>query len=147
MQLCCKMSLTIMFIDDSESDKVLFRQVLKAIDPSLDYITAGDGREGLQYLQLTEKLPDYIFLDIDMPRMNGMEFLAIIKKMDRLSCIPVIIYSTAQTWIYEQMARELGAMQYLTKSLDFDETCVSITSIILNDIHSNGIQKNGHEKN
>jgi CheY-like chemotaxis protein len=142
------MSLTIMFIDDSESDKVLFRHVLQAIDPTLQYITAADGREGLEFLQLTEKLPDYIFLDINMPRMNGMEFLAVIKKMDRLSQIPVILYSTAQAWIYEQMATELGATQCLTKSMDFDETCSTIGSIILNDpAHSNGKQKNGHEQN
>jgi CheY-like chemotaxis protein len=119
-----------MFIDDSKSDQVLFKHVLKAIDPTLNYVTASDGKEALDYLELTDNLPDYIFLDINMPKMNGMEFLAIVKKMERLVRIPIIIYSTAQAWVYEQMALELGAFQCLTKSSDFDQTCQTVSSII-----------------
>jgi CheY-like chemotaxis protein len=143
------MSLRIMFIDDSDSDKVLFKYVLKAIDSSLEYITAADGKEALEYLDKAETLPDYIFLDINMPRMNGIEFLAVMKKIERLKSIPVIMYSTAQAWVYEQMAIELGAAQCLTKSSDFEGTCKVISDIILhNNVIGHGQLKNGnHEKN
>ena len=85
-----------MFIDDSESDRVLFRHVLQFIDDTIEYLTAIDGEDGLDYLiSSAAKLPDYIFVDINMPRMNGIEFLEKIKAIKALSNIPVIIYSTA----------------------------------------------------
>jgi CheY-like chemotaxis protein len=141
------MQLSIMFIDDSTSDKVLFKHVLKAIDTSLEYITAADGQEALEYLTAASKLPDYIFLDINMPRMNGIEFLGIIKTMERLKSIPIIMYSTAQAWVYEHMAKELGAAHCLTKSSDFDETINAISDIIHQKTLTDGNGKDQAEEN
>jgi CheY-like chemotaxis protein len=129
-----KKNLTVMFIDDSESDRVLFRHVLSFIDDTIDYITAIDGKDGLDYLNSSEaKIPDYIFVDINMPRINGIEFLEKIKAIEHLAGIPVILYSTAAPWIYEEKATRLGASQCLTKSMGFDETCKTIATILVPD--------------
>jgi DNA-binding NarL/FixJ family response regulator len=127
-----KKNLTVMFIDDSESDRVLFRHVLKFIDDTIEYITAIDGKDGLDYLiSAAAKIPDYIFVDINMPRVNGIEFLEKIKAIEQLAGIPVILYSTAAPWIYEEKATRLGASHCLAKSMGFDETCQAIASIIV----------------
>jgi CheY-like chemotaxis protein len=125
-----KKHLTIMLVDDGDGDRALFHHILQTIDPSLQYVTATDGEHGLDYLLTAEILPDYIFLDINMPRMSGMELLEKIKNIERLSHIPVIMYSTAQPWVYEQDAKRLGAVAALEKKMDFNESCHAIASVI-----------------
>lgn len=103
-------------IDDDADDQEIFALVLKSVNPAITCITAKDGFEAIS--RLTEEKtfnPDYIFLDLNMPRMDGKECLREIKKIDRLKGIPVIIYSTssAQKDILE--TRALGASDYLEK--------------------------------
>src|SRR6266487_683666 len=82
--------------DDDADDQQLFKEALNEIDKSIRCLTASSGEEALNKLKTDLKqLPDYIFLDLNMPRMNGLECLVEIKKTNTLKHIPVIIYSTS----------------------------------------------------
>lgn len=103
-------------IDDDEDDQEIFSLALNAIDKDIQCITAKDGIEALNVLETDQRLtPDFIFLDLNMLRMNGRECLKEIKKIPHLREIPVIIYSTssAQKDITETIL--LGAADYIVK--------------------------------
>jgi CheY-like chemotaxis protein len=84
----------ILYADDDEDDRLTFTEMLQEIDPQIRLIQAEDGLQALFFLD-TGDLPDIIFLDINMPVLNGYETLAEIRKDDRFLHTRVIMFSTA----------------------------------------------------
>ncbi|MEO5595317.1 MAG: response regulator [Chitinophagaceae bacterium] len=81
--------------DDDEDDRFFFSQAVAAIDAAIECIMVSNGKEVLTILQNDIfSLPDYIFLDLNMPVMNGLQCLEAIKKDPHYSTTHVIIYST-----------------------------------------------------
>ena len=79
-------------IDDDYEDQEFFSDTLFSIDPSIECITPYDGGQALQMLMgVSDPLPDLIFVDLNMPVMNGFEFLKAVKRLEPLQHIPVII--------------------------------------------------------
>jgi CheY-like chemotaxis protein len=123
---------TIMIIDDDPDDRTIFHEAIKEVNPSIRFMVAASAEKALQSLVNTDEylFPDLIFLDVNMPRMNGIECLVELKKEKRLACIPVVIYSTAMSPEHERQARAAGASQFLSKPLLFNEICKSIAFAI-----------------
>lgn len=65
---------SVMIVDDSECDQFIAKKIIKKYDSEIKISSAGDGQEALDILE--RENPDIIFLDINMPRMDGHEFLA-----------------------------------------------------------------------
>ncbi|MGZ3883469.1 MAG: response regulator [Bacteroidia bacterium] len=121
----------ILIIDDDEDDRSLFFDAVKEIDPDLKCISAVNGQDALTVLRSKgAALPDYIFLDLNMPRLNGKQCLAELKKDPRLSKIPVIIYSTSKRIEDVEETKKLGAENFITKPTLFREICDAIRSVI-----------------
>jgi len=117
--------------DDDQDDREIFIEALHGIDKYCKCITAFDGQEAL--LKLANGmtyLPDFIFLDLNMPRMNGKQCLVEIKKNKKLREIPVIIYSTSIDKKDIQETMELGAAFFLQKPNRFDELSRALANII-----------------
>ncbi|GAB3282202.1 response regulator [Larkinella harenae] len=109
-------SVTCFLIDDDEDDQELFTLALKKVDPTLTCVVADDCREALQKLKQDDNFwPQYIFLDLNMPRMHGKQCLVELKKIARIEHIPIIIYSTSSELKDIVETRELGATDFLTK--------------------------------
>ena len=107
---------TCFLIDDDIDDQEIFTLVLKSVNPSISCVVASDGIEAVSKLKKDDAFnPDLIFLDLNMPRMNGKECLQEIKKIDRLKKTPVIIYSTSSEQQDIIETRNLGAADYLEK--------------------------------
>lgn len=102
--------------DDDADDRNLFSDTLMRIDSSINCLQANDGEAALQLLtnDIFEK-PELIFLDINMPRMNGKQLLSQLKKNSELSGIPVIMYSTFFNEADIAEITRLGAVHHLTK--------------------------------
>jgi CheY-like chemotaxis protein len=127
----------IMMVDDDPEDRDFFTEVISDIDSKITYITTGSGMTALKILEEIEKLPDYIFLDLNMPCMNGKQCLEKIKQNNRLKHIPVIIYSTSKLTSDIDETRILGASFFLTKPTSLEEMKTSILSIIASDEMAN----------
>lgn len=84
----------ILNVDDDEEDIEIFCDAIREIDPSIICLVAKSAEEALKILNSDLDLPEYIFLDINMPKVDGNTCLAQIKKDKRLNRIPVIMYST-----------------------------------------------------
>ena len=122
---------TFLIADDDPDDQELFIKALQDIDANCKCVTAFNGQEALSKLeQATADLPDFIFLDLNMPRLNGKQCLAAIKKNERLNHIPVIIYSTSAHTRDIQETKELGAFSFLQKPNKFDDLSHALRDII-----------------
>jgi CheY-like chemotaxis protein len=114
---------SLLLVDDDADDHEIFGIALKKTLPSIDFSTAGHGGEALQKLDSGEVRPDIIFLDINMPVMNGFHTLRKLKEDSRFQHIPVVIYSTSIQPQEEQQAIALGALQCVKKPSALDELC------------------------
>ena len=108
----------ILLIDDDEDDQFIFLAAIKESAPGYECRISNNGQEGLYVLNSDSSKPEIIFLDLNMPLMNGFEFLSILKSDVKLSGIPVIIFSTSDSPADKKRARELGALNFITKTAD-----------------------------
>ena len=111
-----RMPHTVMFVDDDNEDVEIFCEAIGLIDNRIQRIICANGKEAINLLSNSDSVvPDFIFLDINMPVMNGMECFVALKKIDKLKHVPVIMCSTSK-YIGDQLACEkLGADFYLVK--------------------------------
>jgi len=107
-----------MIVDDDKDDRFFFRSAIRKNNPSYECIEAEDGADALEQLRKAKQLPDFIFLDLNMPKMDGRECLKELKKDKNLNKIPVIIYSTSGYQVDIKVTKELGADYFLTKLSD-----------------------------
>ncbi len=121
---------SVLLIDDDPDDRFLFQEALNEIDASLVLLAKEDGVEAIKYLKETDELPDIIFLDMNMPRMNGKECLVLIKQETRLARIPTIIYSTFKSPKSVKEVTQLGADFYLQKPVNYHDLYNSIKFIL-----------------
>ena len=108
------MAIEFLLVDDDSDDSDLIFEVLSEIDSSVKYTYAMDGPEALTLLE-EKYIPSIIFLDINMPGMNGWQCLAKLKANDRFKNIPVVMYSTSSYQHEIAKAFELGALAFFTK--------------------------------
>src|SRR5688572_31751202 len=86
----------ILLIDDDSDDRLLFYEAVQEVSPDTACITEQDGRKALADLNNTSiDLPDVIFVDVNMPYLNGWECLDRIKSAQIAKEIPVIMFSTS----------------------------------------------------
>jgi CheY-like chemotaxis protein len=104
-----------LLVDDDEDDKEIFSLALAEADPTIDCFIASDGIEALAMLKNESFIPDYIFLDLNMPLMSGKECLSEIRKQPHLRQVPVIIFSTSSSQKDIQDTKDLGASSFITK--------------------------------
>ena len=122
---------TILIIDDDDDDRALFSEALREIDRSIKCLSANGGREGLLLLNNSGiAAPDLIFLDLNMPLINGRQCLEEIKKHIALVHIPVVIYSTTKRIEDVNETKRLGADHFLTKPILFNDICNSIKALL-----------------
>ncbi|HEY0652937.1 MAG TPA: response regulator [Chryseosolibacter sp.] len=116
----------ILLIDDDKDDQLLFVDAVTLISDEIICNTADDGQQGLEFLAHADPLPDLVFLDINMPRVDGRQTLQAIRSNPRLRALPVIIYSTSCSKLDIRWARDMSA-DYLTKPNDFLELVSALT--------------------
>jgi CheY-like chemotaxis protein len=127
----------ILLIDDDEDDQVFFKEALALINPFLQCDTAANGKIALDKLNASISLPDIIFLDLNMPFMNGLEFLIQIRKEAGLNRIPLGIFTTSNIVRDKELAKELGARFFLTKPNDFQLLRKQLQQVLSADFSTN----------
>ena len=120
-----------LIVDDDPDDCMFFCEAVHEIDPTADCIIAENGEIALSKLRNELKeMPDFIFMDLNMPRMDGKQCLSELKKDIALKNIPVIIFTTSSYKKDEDDTRRLGASYYISKPPDFKKLHSEIEYVI-----------------
>lgn len=110
----------ILLADDDGDDCNFFRDALEKLPVSTKLNVVNDGEQLMQLLtNETTEIPDVLFLDINMPRKDGIECLAEIKSDPSLKDLPVIIFSTSKSKDTMGIVFKAGAIVYIHKPSDF----------------------------
>lgn len=125
--------------DDDKDDRDLFSEALSSIDPGIVYHWAEDGKQALRMLDSkTIEKPDIIFLDINMPVMNGWELLDKLKQNSAYKDVPVIMYTTSSEERDRKTAMDLGALCFITKPDNF-KSIKSILQVVINNLDNGSL--------
>ncbi len=109
-------NITIFIVDDDEDDRKLFIESAGEVSKNIKCFTASDGQEALMFLKdERNRLPDFIFLDLRMPRISGKQCLEEIKRDKRIKHIPVYIYTTSMDNRDSLELKKNGAVDFICK--------------------------------
>lgn len=127
-----KYSKPILLVEDDQVDSMTVKRALKEINVSNDLLTAENGEEALKLLDNIEgSLPCIILLDLNMPRMNGIEFLKIVKNQEKFKRIPVVVLTTSGEESDKTESFGLGVAGYMMKPVDYRQFVEVIRTINL----------------
>ncbi|MFD0964837.1 response regulator [Pseudofulvibacter geojedonensis] len=122
------MKLNILLVEDDELEAMKFNRALNKLGFSHTITRAKNGEEALNLAK--DKKPNLILLDLNMPKMNGLEFLSILKSDDNHKFIPIIIFSTSNNQVDMLQAYKIGVAGYIVKPLDYKDYVEQIKRII-----------------
>lgn len=121
----------ILVIEDNPIDASALKRIIRKVDDTLKVDHSENGKDAMQWLFSEENVqPDLILLDLNMPVMNGFDFLDSFGKEAHNRSIPIIVYTTSQHAADIQLAYEKGACGYFVKSIDAQESQGVINSVI-----------------
>jgi two-component system, chemotaxis family, response regulator Rcp1 len=120
------MKRTVLLVEDSPGDVRLMQEAFRDADRSIDLRIAVDGVEAMAYLRregahIDAPRPDFILLDLNLPKMDGREVLAHIKEDDDLKTIPTVILTTSDAEADILTSYKLQANCYLSKPVQLEE--------------------------
>lgn len=120
----------IIYIDDDAEDSFILKEALNFIDRSIHLVAFNDSLEGMLFLTTMTALPDFIFLDVNMPIMSGKDCLIKIKNDERLRDIPVVMLSTTCQRQEINDLFELGIFKFIRKPTEMETFFEALRSII-----------------
>ncbi len=119
-----------LIIDDDQDDQEIFLICLKKIDETIDGYAVNDGIKALSLLTSNQGyIPDYIFLDVNMPKMNGISCLKELRKIEKLKDTKILMYSTTSETKVLNESREYGANGFIVKPMRTSELKEKLYSI------------------
>lgn len=120
------------YVDDDADDRELFCDAVATISPEIECRTSSTGLEALSYLHENPDFnPDCIFIDMNMPMLNGVESLEEIRKISRLANTPIYLFSTMASPTFREKAEALGAKDFLEKPSSMQQMNQMLTRILL----------------
>jgi len=128
------MPIEVLLVEDSPGDVRLTKDAFRDANPEIQLHVATDGLEAMSFLNrdednLNSPRPDFILLDLNLPRMDGREVLTRIKSDDNLKTIPTIILTTSEAEADIVRSYQLQANCYLSKPVHLDEFEAVVRSI------------------
>ena len=120
----------VLIVEDDKVDILMIKRAFKDLKISNNLVFTGNGEEALEYLSDTTKdKPCLILLDINMPKMNGIEFLKTFRKNRTQNNIPVVVVTTSKEESDKVELFKLSVSGYMIKSLKYHEFLNTIKTI------------------
>jgi two-component system response regulator len=111
----------ILLVEDNPNDAELTLRALRKTDIGARLAIARDGAEAVEYLLSDRKLPKVVFLDLKLPKIDGMEVLRRIRADERAHSIPVVVLTSSQEERDITECYRLGVNSYVVKPVEFDK--------------------------
>ncbi len=119
----------LLLVDDDQLDAMIVERSLLELNITNELVHKYDGEDALEYLQDCSTLPCAILLDVNMPRMNGFEFLRHVKADNALRDIPILMLTTSTAKDDMTLSFELGAVEYIVKTPSIGEFLKSLETV------------------
>ncbi len=123
-------SISFLLIEDDLIETLKFKRVIDSLETRHQVHQVENGKEALKFLKLTKEFPDVILLDLNMPKMNGIEFLRILKEDEVLKYIPAIILSTSNNHKDILECYKIGIAGYIMKPLKYEDYTTKIKNVV-----------------
>lgn len=120
--------MNVLFIEDDMIETMKLQRAISKFQSKHKIIEAKNGEEALDILK-GGNLPEIILLDLNMPRMSGIEFLTILKSDDRLKYIPTIILTTSENRDDLLKCFEIGIAGYIIKPLKYEDYEIKLRKV------------------
>ncbi|CAM3566837.1 response regulator [Zobellia roscoffensis] len=111
----------ILLIEDDAIEVMKLQRTVKKLELKHNIIETKNGEDALEILKSGNRLPDIILLDLNMPRMNGIEFLSILRADDVLKYLPTVILTTSENRADLLECYKIGVAGYVIKPLKYEE--------------------------
>ena len=122
----------VLLVEDGRVDVMTVKRAFKDLNIANTLEIAGNGEEALAHLRSPENVkPCAILLDLNMPRMNGVEFLRVAKQDDRLRSIPVVVLTTSKEEQDKVDSFDLGVSGYIVKPVEYMSFVEAVRTIDL----------------
>ena len=123
----------LLHVEDENDTALVFRAAVAQADIRLSVYRVSDGEQALVYLRRLEPYtavprPDLVFLDLNMPRVDGWQVLVAMRDDESLRSIPVVVLTTSSHRADKERAYALGAKHYITKPAAFDVLVAEVMS-------------------
>lgn len=125
-----KISLSILLIEDDNIEIMKLNRVVSSLNKSHKIIEAKNGEVALDILEQKQMIPDIILLDLNMPKISGIEFLSILKKDGKLKHIPTIVLTTSSNQKDLKECYKIGIAGYILKPLKYDDYVSKIEKLL-----------------
>jgi response regulator of citrate/malate metabolism len=126
-EVCC------LLVDDDLDDQEIFMMTLETVDATIKCITSNNGADAIALLRNDENLiPEYIFLDVNMPKMNGIDCLKNITLLKRLKNCKIYMYSTTSENSMVEETKRLGVLDFIVKPARTSELKIILSQIFNN---------------
>jgi CheY-like chemotaxis protein len=125
-----KKQLNILLVEDNLIEVMKMRRTVSLLDLKHNIIVANNGEDALQHIDDKSKFPDLILLDLNMPKVGGIEFLAILKNNDDIKHIPTVILTTSDNQKDLEECYRLGVSGYVLKPLKYDDYVEKIKNVL-----------------
>ncbi|WP_298754455.1 response regulator [uncultured Psychroserpens sp.] len=122
--------LKVLLIEDDTIEIMKLNRTVSTLDIKHDIIEANNGEEALRILKEEQSLPHIILLDLNMPKINGLEFLGILKNDDTLKYIPTIILTTSNNQKDLLECYRIGIAGYVLKPLKYEDYVSKIEKLL-----------------
>lgn len=113
--------MNVLFIEDDTIETMKLQRTVSKLQLKHNIIEAKNGEQALEILKSSSKLPDIILLDLNMPRMNGIEFLKILKADTNFKYLPTIILTTSENRADLLECYKVGIAGYVIKPLKYED--------------------------
>ena len=123
-------SLNILLIEDDAIEIMKFNRVLSKLELNHKIIESNNGEEALEILKVKQIIPDIIILDLNMPKLSGIEFLTILKNDEILKYIPAIVLSTSSNHRDMLDCYKIGIAGYILKPLKYEDYVSRINRLL-----------------
>ncbi|MBJ2175405.1 response regulator [Aureibaculum sp. A20] len=123
-------NLKVLLIEDDLIEVMKFKRAISSLDLNHQVIEANNGEDALKILEEKDNIPDIILLDLNMPKINGIEFLSILKKDSTLKYVPTVILTTSSNQRDLLACYEIGIAGYVLKPLKYEEYVVKIEKLL-----------------
>lgn len=118
----------VLLIEDDKIEQMKLQRVTSKLDLNLEVTSAENGEQALEVLAAVEEV-NLIVLDLNMPRMNGLEFLTELRKNDKWKFVPVVVLTTSSHKEDIYSAYRLGISGYLVKPLRYEDYSTLVSAM------------------